>query len=89
MSDQYIIHAKNYDKWARIDVAKAAFEHFKIPYTIHNDGVHWKFIHNNIEYNYFPTTGKWYTIKPKHSCLDHERYLGGLLRTLGFKFKEI
>lgn len=85
----YQIKSKHYDKWDRVPEAKEAFEHFNIDYDKHNGGVHWQFIHNNVEYNYFPTTGKWYTVEPKHSCTHGERFLGGLLRTLGFEIEEI
>lgn len=85
----YTLHAKNYDRFSRPEEAAKAFIHFGIKWTEHNNGWHWKFTHNGVEYNYFPTSGKWYTVTPKHSCEPHERFLGGLLRTLGFKFKEV
>lgn len=85
----YILEAKNYDKWSRPEEAAKAFEHFGIVWSEHNKGMHWQFTHEGIEYNYFPTTGKWYTVTPKHSCTYNERFLGGLLRTLGFKFREV
>lgn len=85
----YILHAKNYDKWSRAEEAAKAFIHFNITWTEHNNGMHWKFWYEGIEYNYYPTTGKWFTVSPKHSCTNAERFLGGLLHTLGFKFKEV
>jgi len=83
------IKDKHYSKEDRMKEAIKAFEYFKIDYTAHNMGLHWKFTYSDVEYNYFPTTGKWYTKNPRHSCTCTQRYLGGLLKTLGLTVKEI
>jgi hypothetical protein len=83
------ISSKLHNKWDRPREAAKAFDELGISYTTYSNGLHWKFTIEGIEYNYFPTTGRWYTIEPKHYCTGGQRFLGGLLRTLNIPFKEL
>ena len=84
----YTVQKIMYAEEDRLTEASEAFENLGIKHNVHNNGMHWKVIHDGVDYNYFPTTGRWYTLEPKHSCSENERYLAGLLRTFGYKIKE-
>ena len=83
------IKLKHYDKWERLREAQKVFKKLNVKHEIHNNGIHWIIEYNDTEINYWPTTGKWYIADPKHQSTHEERFLGGILKYMGYQFQEI